>query len=410
MQAPRLATLRRQAQLPSTGLPASVLFAAFVLVADGAHAALQARGGGLVYDTELNVTWLADANFAASELTAARVSEIVATAGPIAGHALSAAEFLHDDSGAFNGRMTWWAAMAWTEQLVYYNSAYGVSYSDWRLPRSAGPDPTCKTLAGAARTDGLGFSCTGGELGHLFYSELGGTAALSWGSLATGTDPDLQQFSNLRLDFYHYADAAVACPNMPGADCGVYFSLYSGIQWATGKAQFNYVLPVLDGDVALRDTDGDGLTDPAEAATGTNPNLADTDHDGLVDGAGGVVPIGSVSAGIDSNQDGFADGEQDFGTDPRKTDSDADGSPDGIEILHGSNPLDRYSLPAPADGDLAPYGYPDGNIDAADVLIAMRIVAGQLMPRVPQYAHGDMNMDGMIDLSDLAVILRQALE
>jgi hypothetical protein len=34
----------------------------------------------------------------------------------------------------------------------------------------------------------------------------------------------------------------------------------------------------------LRDSDGDGLTDPQEIRLGTDPGVADTDNDGLRDG------------------------------------------------------------------------------------------------------------------------------
>lgn len=381
-----------------------------LLVTGSAQAVLLARGGGLVYDTELDVTWLANANAAAGELSDSRVNQIVTAVGSVAGHALTPADFLKDGHGNYTGQMTWWGAMAWADQLVYYNPAYGVAYSDWRLPRSTAPDPGCSSLSGTVRTDALGFRCSSGELGHLFYTELGGSAQLASASLANGTDPDLLKFTDLHLDFYHYANEAPVCPNLPAADCSVFFSFYSGFQWATMKSQLNFALVVLDGDVALRDTDGDGLVDAVEAASGTDPELPDTDHDGLVDGAGGLIPMSVYPAGIDSNLDGYADGEQDFGTDPANPDTDNDGIADGIEVLQGSNPLDSNANPAHADGDLAPYGNPDGRIDAGDVLIAMKIVSGRLTPGPLEYAHGDMNVDGVIDLSDMVIILRQALE
>ena len=62
-----------------------------------------------------------------------------------------------------------------------------------------------------------------------------------------------------------------------------------------------------------------------------------------------------------------------------------------------------------ADGDLAPWGSPDGLTNAADVLIATRLALGQLAPGPLQYAHGDMNSDGNIDLADLLLIQRTAL-
>lgn len=57
-----------------------------------------------------------------------------------------------------------------------------------------------------------------------------------------------------------------------------------------------------------------------------------------------------------------------------------------------------------ADGDLAPWDAPDGNINAADVLIATQLVLGLRSTGPLQLAHGDMNSDGIIDLTDLLQI------
>ncbi len=62
------------------------------------HGALVDRGGGLIYDDVLDVTWLQDANYAQ-------------TSG-------------YDT----DGNMTWDAATAWAAGLVYGG------YDDWRLP------------------------------------------------------------------------------------------------------------------------------------------------------------------------------------------------------------------------------------------------------------------------------------
>lgn len=57
-----------------------------------------------------------------------------------------------------------------------------------------------------------------------------------------------------------------------------------------------------------------------------------------------------------------------------------------------------------ADGDLAPWDNPDGLINAADILIAEQLALGQRTAGALQYAHGDMNTDGIIDLADLILI------
>lgn len=70
-----------------------------------------------------------------------------------------------------------------------------------------------------------------------------------------------------------------------------------------------------------KDSDGDGLTDEAEASFGTDANSADTDGDGLGD-----------------------NDEFELGTDGTLTDSDADGYDDGDEVGAGTDPTDASSL------------------------------------------------------------------
>ena len=61
-----------------------------------------------------------------------------------------------------------------------------------------------------------------------------------------------------------------------------------------------------------------------------------------------------------------------------------------------------------ADGDLASLGDPDGLVNAADYLIALRIVLGALEPTALELAHGDLyppdDPNGGIDLSDLPLL------
>jgi len=160
------------------------------------------------------------------------------------------------------------------------------------------------------------------------------------------------------------------------------------------------------------DDDGDGLVNSLEATLGTNPALADSDGDGLVDGADGIVPVGAVVGGVDSNGDGFADGEQTLGTNPLLADTDGDRLDDGLEVANNADPLDPASWPALADGDIAPLGAPDGQVNAGDYLIAQRIALGLLTATPLELAHGDLYPpgapDGLINIQDL--ILMQKLQ
>lgn len=82
--------------------------------AGAANAELSDRGGGLIYDDLLDITWLQYANYSGQTLT-------------------------------------WDAAADWAAALVYQG------YEDWRLPDS---DASCS-----------GSDCIDSEMGHLFYTE-----------------------------------------------------------------------------------------------------------------------------------------------------------------------------------------------------------------------------------------------
>ena len=90
-----------------------------------------------VYDTDLNITWLLD---------------------------------------GFPS-MDWNGAQS---LLSFVNEQHLYGVSDWRLPVTVQPDPTCDTqieyLSGFV--GGYGFNCTGSEFGHLYYEELGGIAGV----------------------------------------------------------------------------------------------------------------------------------------------------------------------------------------------------------------------------------------
>jgi uncharacterized repeat protein (TIGR01451 family) len=81
-----------------------------------------------------------------------------------------------------------------------------------------------------------------------------------------------------------------------------------------------------DDNPAEIDSDGDGILDTVETATGTNPNSDDSDNDGVPDGVEDTNHNGSVDAGE---------------TDPRNRDTDGDGIQDGTELgLHTPQALD----------------------------------------------------------------------
>lgn len=103
------------------------------------QAALFDRGGGMIYDDALNITWLQDADYAK-------------TSGYDA-----------------DGLLPWSEAVAWADGLVYG------SFSDWRLPGTtdAGNDG-CAEFSTIGGTDcGLRPDPNTSEMAHIFYVTLG---------------------------------------------------------------------------------------------------------------------------------------------------------------------------------------------------------------------------------------------
>lgn len=115
------------------------------MVSGTAQATLVDRGGGLLYDTVLNVTWLQDASYAK-------------TSGYDA-----------------DGKMSWYAANVWATNLVYHDSVRNVDYSDWRLPST---QPVGAAWDYRAKNDGTtdygyNISSPNSEMGYMYYVNMG---------------------------------------------------------------------------------------------------------------------------------------------------------------------------------------------------------------------------------------------
>ena len=102
-------------------------------LAGAANAALIDRGGGLIYDTARDLTWISP--------------------NTVAGY------------GSAPFSPGWAAAVTFAEGVSY------AGFDDWRLPSTVYPDATCEVASNA-----IGANCKGSELGHLFYEVFGGTA------------------------------------------------------------------------------------------------------------------------------------------------------------------------------------------------------------------------------------------
>jgi hypothetical protein len=122
------------------------LATAGVLSSGAAQAALNDRGGGLLYDDVLNVTWLQDANYAK-------------TSGYDA-----------------DGQMDWNAATAWAANLVYHDSVRNVDLSGWRLASNTPINGVSfNVFESTVGSSDIGFNITSpnAELSYMFYVNLG---------------------------------------------------------------------------------------------------------------------------------------------------------------------------------------------------------------------------------------------
>ena len=117
-----------------------------------------------------------------------------------------------------------------------------------------------------------------------------------------------------------------------------------------------------------------------------------------------IWSINPDGSGFTNWTSAFAAGGADIGS-ISSFGEDADGNLYITDLNNGK--LFRVSLTGAASGDING----DGKVDAADVLLGIRIVMGDLSPTVEQTIRGDVApvVDGEINISDIIVIQRIAL-
>ncbi|MGY6275222.1 hypothetical protein [Methylomonas sp. MgM2] len=195
------------------------------LMIESAHAQLFDRGGGLIYDSDLNVTWLADANYAQ-------------TSG-------------YDS----DGRMNWNEANVWVAGLEYHDTVRNVTYSDWRMPTMVDLGAQGCNYAYSGTDCGYNVDTASSELASLFYGALGnkalvnasGQQQLEYGLIDDPNNPnDESLFSNLLADYYWFGT--------PYNQSGTYAWSF---RFVTGEQKYHLaagslmrVMAVRDGDVA----------------------------------------------------------------------------------------------------------------------------------------------------------------
>lgn len=182
------------------------------------NATLSDRGGGMIYDTVLKVTWLQDMNYAQ-------------TSGYDA-----------------DGRMTWPNARAWADNLVYGG------FDDWRLPKIVD-----------VLTRGCNFSYSGTDCGYnvltasggIVYSEMAHVWYVTLGNLAAFDKNGNQRiphtpfankgpFTNAKADIYWSGTERL--PGNTGDDVW-FFVMSNGQQHLSGPDLPVYAWALRSGDV-----------------------------------------------------------------------------------------------------------------------------------------------------------------
>lgn len=191
-------------------LTTSVALCIGLLSATMANAALVGSADGkTVYDADLNITWIANANLAATNTFGITGIDSI-------------------------GRMSWSTAQNWIGAM---NAANYLGYHDWRLPFTPQVDTNCSTFFGAT---GVGGHCTGSEMGHLFYNELGGAAGHS---ITITHNANYNLFSNFQ--YRSYWSGTVRNGSGPYR-----FDFSDGSQWNDNPTYSLNILAVRDGQVA----------------------------------------------------------------------------------------------------------------------------------------------------------------
>ena len=212
-------------------------------LAGSAQATLIDRGGGLIYDDVLDVTWLQDANYAK-------------TSGYDA-----------------DGLMNWEQATSWATNLSFYDSVRGVSFDDWRLPFIVDTNATGCDLANSGTDCGFNVQTISGttvfsEMAYMYYINLGlkafrnpdGSTRFDWGIFGNGTwngtdnisygQNDVDLIRNLQA-FAYVSGTERGLDTANPVSIGVWnFGMSDGFQDTNYKYLDYYAWAVRDGDVA----------------------------------------------------------------------------------------------------------------------------------------------------------------
>jgi hypothetical protein len=245
-----------------TTIGAAALVACGLSPSQASAALLLSQDGTAVYDTVNNVSWLADADLAASN----RFGLPVCTG--------SGTQPCVNPSGS----MSYQAAAAWVQAM---NAANYLGHTNWQLPTTPTADSGC-TKINPAGGGNFGFNCSLGALGSLYYNALGLKSPNTAVPIPSNT---FGSFSNFQPFLYWSRSSA-------GASGYFSFSFNNGFKGANTAPNFLYVLPMIAGKISgTPAASGKGLEvnpggqtvyDPVTNVTWlANANLAATNTFGL---------------------------------------------------------------------------------------------------------------------------------
>ncbi len=200
------------------GLRAAVLAVCLASPLRAGAALIPSPDGVTVYDTVNGVTWLADADFPATNRFGLPVCDA------------SGVQPCVNASGSMN----YASAAAWVQAM---NAAAYLGHTDWQLPTTATFDSGCGKKG--PNGDSFGFGCSASALGSLYYTALG----LAAPGTAVPVPPNaVGPFANFQPYIYWSQTSQ-------GGNGYSTFSFGNGFHGANTAPNFLYVLPMIPGRI-----------------------------------------------------------------------------------------------------------------------------------------------------------------
>jgi hypothetical protein len=194
------------------------------------HGLLSEDGGQIVYDSNQDVYWLADANLAGDPAMRAQMG--VSGINP-------------------NGTMDYATAQAWVKAL---NAKGYLGHSNWQLPVMPPNDATCSS----DNMNNFGVGCTGSALGNLYSVGL----ARTWpDSAVPGFTSTVAPFQNLQPSLYWTSDSSSGGEKTFSFGLDLVFS---------NTTRYNYfpLLPMVQGAIGAKPPGSGVVPYPGGAAAG----------------------------------------------------------------------------------------------------------------------------------------------